>query len=135
MFRSLRAVVLGYVAIFVSTMVAMLLLTLAFGLPLMPSESQAKPVSPPALFSIISLALGVPCAMLGGWVASRVAPKLPLRHALALALFMLLMGLGYAASSWNGIEPRWYLGSMPFLGAAGAMLGGRLGVKTRAVAT
>jgi hypothetical protein len=80
---------------------------------------------PPAVYYILNLGLAGLGAALGGAVSARVARHR--RHLVVAALAVLLAGValwGFSkpASHW----PRWYPLTLALVGAAGALLGGRL---------
>lgn len=121
MFRSILSVFLGYVALAVTTMLSGILLCLAFKLPLNP---EAPTFKPPTAYILINLVCGLLAAMLGGFVAARLAPAAPRKHAAVLGAMVLVFGILYAVSGRNGPQPMWYLTALPVVGAAGVMLGG-----------
>jgi hypothetical protein len=66
-------------------------------------------------------------ALLGGWLAARLALRAPLGHAMAVGTIMLVLGLGMAAMESDGTtgnQPGWYLYALPLIGWIGAALGG-----------
>jgi hypothetical protein len=65
----------------------------------------------------------------GGWVAARLAPRAPAVHGDVLGGLVLLLGVSAAAQGGaaRAAQPQWYAWLLPFVGAAGAVLGGLLG--------
>jgi peptidoglycan/LPS O-acetylase OafA/YrhL len=123
MLRSILSIVLGYVAMAVATMVATVLLCLAFGIPLNLSGSMLKV---PAGFNIALLGASALCAALGGFIAASVARRSRRLHAIVLAAIVLVLGVAYAMFKKNGPEPEWYLAALPVVGAVAVAGGGVL---------
>jgi hypothetical protein len=68
-----------------------------------------------------------------GYIAARLAPDRPMRHALVLGFLGLLVSLVGAVVTWNlgpAFEPHWYPVALIVLALPSAWLGGRL-VKQR----
>ncbi len=119
MLRSILAVVLGYAAMMVSTMLVVYLLSVGFGVM---SESEAAAL--PTAYVVANLAGGLACAMLGGFVAAWRAPRAPRMHAVVLACLVFILGVLYGLTAERGAQPTWYLALLPLLAAGGALLGG-----------
>ncbi len=72
--------------------------------------------------------------VVGGWVAARLAPHAPMRHAWALATLGTLAGLGGVVVAWNGgdaLGPMWYAVSIPL--SAFPCIGAGAWLRTRQV--
>lgn len=76
----------------------------------------------PAWLLDLRLAASFLAAMAGGWLAARLAPERPWRHALYLIVLGETMGILMAGSSLGQL-PFWYLGGMLLLYPV-AVLGG-----------
>jgi len=115
-FRSVLAVLAGYLAmaavIIALTLLCVRLLHLQSGHPTGP-------------YLVLSLALSFAAAVLGGWVAAKVAGYRPLEHGVALGALILVLGVLFLIHPAPG-QPLWHqwlltLGS-PFLAVWGASL-------------
>jgi hypothetical protein len=72
-------------------------------------------------FAVLSLAVGLPAAVLGGYVAAR------LRRGAAGALAVLIAAMGVVSLPATGAAaPLWYQLALIVVGPAGVLLGGRL---------
>jgi hypothetical protein len=121
--RSVAAVLAGFVAMAALVMVA----TLAVA-ALLPTEVGD---APGALYLVVNLAYSALAAVVGGWVAARLACAGASRSVLTLAL---LVG---AAGVWSALgappqvgQPSWYPWALTLLGPAG-VLGGGFGSRAR----
>jgi xanthine/uracil permease len=128
MWRAVLAVVVGFVVIVLGVMLADALASVVLGLAF---ESRNPPVAPPA-FLVYSLAMGFLAAVLGGYVAAVIARGFG-RAVVVLAGLLLVLGLATAVAGALGVgdpgqgqEPPWFAFTLPFLGCAGVLLGGRL---------
>ena len=127
MLRSILAVIVGYVAMAVITIIAMAILAPAFGLSMDPTS---HPTMLPGGYLAGNVIGAVVSAVVGGWVCGRLAPRAPLGHALILAGLVFALGLVFATmESGKGPAPRWYFVALPIIGAIGAAVGGRLAVR------
>ena len=117
--KSLGAVSVGFM-----TMVVLILVSTPLFVRLMHADNPGQPLTPAYL--TVNLLTGFACAGLGGWIAAHLAPAAPLGHAIGLAAIVL--GLGVATAAQGGAvragQPQWYAWMLPFVGAAGALLGG-----------
>ena len=118
MVRSILAVVAGYFTLAVLTSLTTYLVAYGFGLAVAEPGAQ-----PPLVYVVVNLVYSTVYAGVGGYVAARVATHRPVRHALALAALLVVLGLVYTAVAIN-IQPLWYLLGLPLLGAPAAVLGG-----------
>lgn len=127
MLRSVLSVVMGYVAIVLSTVIVVMLAARVMGLPLDPSQATTPP---PQSYILGNLVLGTLCAALGGYVTGHIAFRAPMRHAFVLTAIVLVAGLVYALTDSSPAHPRWYLAMLPITGAIGVVLGGMLAAGT-----
>jgi hypothetical protein len=140
MFRSIVAVVVGYLVMAVLTL-------LAFGLSLIAPdfafEKDRFDVTPAWL--VFALAATLVAAVVGGFVTVVIARR---RSAVyALAALVIVLGFGSAAGNLTrdrpladesaaglsavnrgkrAVQPTWYAFTLPIVGAAGVVIGGRL---------
>jgi hypothetical protein len=118
MFRSLAAVFAGFLAI-----VILVLVSAPVTARVLSADAAPRPTS---AYLTVNLVSGFVCSGAGGWLAGHLAAAHPLWHAAALAAVVL--GLGVVTAAQGGAaragQPSWYVWTLPFVGAAGAMLGG-----------
>ncbi|QLY31363.1 hypothetical protein [Nocardia huaxiensis] len=70
--------------------------------------------------------------VLGGYVAARLAPAHPMRHALTLGGLGTVGAVAAAVATWNmEIGPHWYALSVAAVGLPAAWLGGKLFTRGR----
>jgi hypothetical protein len=116
--RSIAAVVAGFLALVVLILASTPILVRL----LLPEPGQR----PTAAYLIANLLTGFAFAAVGGWVAARLAPRAPVVHAGAMAAIVL--GVGVVTAAQGGAarsgQPTWYAWTLPFVGAAGVLLGG-----------
>lgn len=151
MLRGIAAVIAGYIALFLFTMISFSLFYMAAG-----ATFAYEPGTTVASTGWIAgaLVLSLIAAIIGGWVAARIARSS--RAALALAGLILVLGLvsafmtqgvtralpeGRTIESLSVLEaaqytsqPGWYNFLIPFIGAAGALAGGTLATRRHAAA-
>ncbi|HWU15877.1 MAG TPA: hypothetical protein VN157_17915, partial [Caulobacter sp.] len=61
------------------------------------------------LLALLAMAYRSVFTLLGGWIAARLAPNAPLRHAGVLGLLGLVAGTAGVIATWNlDLGPRWY---------------------------
>lgn len=120
--RSVGAILLGFVAVVVLSLGTDQLL---HGLQVYPPWGQ--PMHDPAL-NLLALAYRSVYAVLGSWIAARLAPRSPMRHA------MILGGIGFGLSTigalvalgQQNLGPAWYPIALVATSLPCAWLGGRL---------
>ena len=87
---------------------------------------------PTPAYLVLNLTYSFGAAALAGWVAGRLAPRMPLGHAAAVAGVMIMMSLGGSGGgeppSVNGV-PTWYGPVLTALMPVGALLGGWLNAR------
>lgn len=123
--RSILAVLAGLAA----SVVTVIVLTFAAVFVFFGGDMTADP-TPPYLGVNIAYSLGA--AMLGGWLAARLAPSRPFWHAgsLAVLLFLLSFGGTGAEAEASSAVPAWYGTVLAIIGPTGVVLGGWLRVRT-----
>ena len=125
MFRSVLAVFVGYLAMAVCVIASMIPLARAFGMR-MSTQPPAGPL--PRGFLAANLGSGLVCALLGGLITAYLAPHSPFEHVLALAGFVLVMGL-VSGLQHRGPAPKWYPFVIPLVGVAGCLIGGLIAAR------
>jgi hypothetical protein len=123
MLRSILAVVAGYLALAVLTMVCVYGLTLVFPDYALAGQTGSTPTLP----VVFNLVLGTACAAAGGYLTAWIASRKRMVHVLVLAGLVFVFGIGHAFYGWGGPQPGWYLAWLPLLGAVGVLAGGWLG--------
>jgi hypothetical protein len=115
--RSLTAVVAGFLVV-----VVLILVTTPILVRLLLQPGQR----PTAAYLIANLLTGFAFAGVGGWVAARLAPRAPLVHVGIMGAIVLGVGLVTAAQGGaaRSGQPAWYAWALPFVGAAGVLVGG-----------
>ena len=78
---------------------------------------------PPPGYLVYDYALGMVAALGGGWVAARLAPALPLQHAMVLGMIVLVMSVACAYAWRDSGPPRWYQAALSVSAAAVVMAG------------
>ncbi len=84
------------------------------------------PAGLPAAFLIANLATNALGAVLGGWLAARIAAFAPFGHAAVLAVFPATLAIGSAANAPAGPQTGWYSIVVGMVGVAGVLAGGKL---------
>jgi len=94
--------------------------------PLVSRLQSPQETHPTPAYLTGNLLTGFFCAGCGGWIAAQLAPGAPRWHAGTLAAIILLLGVTTAAEGGaaRAGQPQWYAWMLPFIGAAGAVLGG-----------
>ncbi len=118
MFRSVAGIILGFFAV-----VVLVLVSTPVAVKLLLKDPSGRPTAP---YLLVNLLFGFVAAALGGWVAAHVAGRDPLVHAGILAGIILVLGVWTAAQGGaaRAGQPVWYAWTLPFVGAAGAVVGG-----------
>lgn len=81
-----------------------------------------------ALF-LLATAYRIVYAVLGSYIAARLAPDRPMRHAMVLGVVGLAISIAGAAATWNAgpeLGPRWYPLALVATALPCAWVGGRL---------
>ncbi|HVS15673.1 MAG TPA: hypothetical protein VMV46_17250 [Thermoanaerobaculia bacterium] len=94
---------------------------------------------PTAAYALSNLAVSMFGAVLGGFVAGRLAPARPLAHGIALGVLAFAIGAGYQVVRLLAKldvaappEPSWYLLALPAIALVGCSLGGWMEERRRA---
>ncbi|MGZ7032252.1 MAG: hypothetical protein ACXVIJ_09795 [Thermoanaerobaculia bacterium] len=100
--RHVSAVFAGLIAIFIlSTAADVVLHATGFYPP------WTEPMN--NIHALVATAYRIVFSIFGCYIAARVAPDRPMRHALALGIAGILISLAGALATWNaGLGPRWY---------------------------
>lgn len=140
MLRIAFAVIVGYVAMALAVLLVFSVVLIAPDVAMWPGTSQATPA-----WIVYTLIASFAAAIAGGWLSARIAATR--RAATAMAVVALLLGLAAAFQNEQrrrtppaplspsattlerasrAVQPTAYAFSIPFLSAAGVLLGGRL---------
>ncbi|MDX1676144.1 MAG: hypothetical protein R3314_15220 [Longimicrobiales bacterium] len=123
--RSVGSVVAGLA---VATLVVVLLTWVAV-LLMLGGDMTAAPTGE---YLAVNLTYSFFAAVLGGWVAARIALHRPLLHAGIVGAVMLVLAMGGEAP--DGPIPSWYGTVIGVVGATGALTGGWLRARAAAAA-
>ena len=120
--RRIGAVFAGLIAIFVlSTATDIVLHAIGFYPP------WAEPMNNTHAF--VATAYRIVFSIFGCYLAARLAPDHPMRHALALGVIGVIISLAGALATWNAnLGPQWYALGLVVVSLPCAWLGGRLRV-------
>jgi peptidoglycan/LPS O-acetylase OafA/YrhL len=125
--RSVLAVAVGYLAMGLFTALIIL------------ASASLLEGPPTGAYALTNLAISVFGAVLGGFVAGRLATSRPLGHGIALGLLAFAIGAGYQVArllakldAQPGPEPTWYLLALPAIALLGCPVGGWLEQRRRA---
>lgn len=123
--KSVLAVVAGLAASVVTVVVLTWLAVLLF----FGGDMSAEPTP---LYLALNVAYSFGAAVLGGWVAARLAPRRGLAHAVAAAVAILLLSFGGSGAEAEGASgvPSWYGTVLSVLAPTGVLLGGWLRVRS-----
>jgi hypothetical protein len=119
--RSVLAVLAGFAAM---TVVVIVATVLAAGM--LPEPSRASQATATTAWLAVNFAYSLAAAMLGGWLAARLAPHAPFAHAIALAAVALAMAAPSILRGASAGQPGWYPAVMTAIAVAGILAGGRL---------
>ncbi len=129
MVRSVGAVVAGYAVMVILVMTG----TLALMATMMPGGLQAMKsmrenpqasaaMTPTPRYLVMNLALALVAAIVGGWVTTRLAPRAPNGHLMALGAVVIAMGIVSAFMPGSERQPEWYKFVIPLVGVVGIAL-------------
>lgn len=124
--------VLSVIAGFLTMAIVVMLGTFAAAAALLPGglaavrNSQGPPPSQSGTYLLANLAVSFIAAVLGGWVAARLAPGSPKAHVIALAVLVVLMSIATAVTqkAATSNQPGWYPITIAVLGVVGVLVGG-----------
>jgi hypothetical protein len=125
--RSVAAIVAGY-GVMSLTVIGGIIIATSLFVPggLRAVASGPPPTGLPAAYLAANLATGALGAVLGGWLAARIAAFAPFGHAAVLAAIVATLTLGSAGSGPAGPQPGWYPIVIGVIGVAGVLAGGKL---------
>jgi hypothetical protein len=89
----------------------------------------------PASLWLLATAYRIVFSVLGCWIAARLAPNRPLRHALILGFIGVLISTAGTVATWNegpGFGPKWYPIGLIVVALPCAWLGGKIAESRRA---
>lgn len=120
MIRSIGAVLAGFLAIVVSTTAIDVVL---HAVGFYPPWGQPTPDGPLAFATVYRIA----CSIFGCWLTARLAPRNPMRHAIALGVIGVVVSAAGAAATWNtNLGGHWYPLALLAVSLPCAWAGGRL---------
>ena len=120
--RSIAAIVAGLGFMSATTTVGTLLASVMFG------DSQdgiSVPASPVGYFYVSLVVLGIG-AVIGGWLAARIATFAPYGHAAAMAAIVAVLSIEVATGPPSPGQPGWYPSAIGLVSVVGILLGGKL---------
>ena len=122
MFRSIFAVLAGYVAMSLAVMAGSAVLSAVFH----DNSRTAETRDVPTLSMILELIWALPSAILGGFVTAHLARRARAAHAVALAGLVLVLAIGFALIDMGDPIPIWFRVLLPVVAVAGVLVGSRL---------
>ena len=120
--RSIAAIAVGLGFMSATTTVGMLITSVAFDDT---RKGISAPAPPGAFFYVSLIVLGVG-AIIGGWLAARIATFAPYGHAAAMAAIVAVVSLELATGAPAPGQPGWYPSALGFVAVLGILLGGKL---------
>ena len=120
MFRSICAVLAGYLVMAISTVICVGLLDRYMAEEFQAIDMQKTPPTPAVL---VNLGFSTLCAVAGGFTTSFVAGRNHFLHGASFAGMVFVFGMLYGIQSHGGPQPIWYLAVLPFLGTGGVIAG------------
>ena len=126
----LRALVAGVAADWLGTLLTVGFLGVAFGVGPDTPDSRIQELLAAPEFIISATIHGSFFTALGGYVAARLAPADPLRHAVIVGVLSLVLAMLLATSPAEGPDAAWWVDGLGYLlavpaAAAGGWLGAR----------
>jgi hypothetical protein len=122
--RSIGAIVIGLGFMAATTAVWMIVANATL-LPGGPELAKPSAVRMAAYLYINLVVCGVG-AVLGGWLAARVAPSSPYAHAAAVAAIVAIISIPSATGAPAPAHPNWYPAAIGLIAVLGVLLGGKL---------
>ncbi|MFQ5349786.1 MAG: hypothetical protein ACE5EG_05015, partial [Thermoanaerobaculia bacterium] len=111
----LRALVAGVSADWLGTLLTAGLLGVAFGVGPETSDSRIQELLAAPEFIISATLHGSFFTALGGYVAARVAPEDPMRHAVIVGVLSLVLAVLMTNAPGQGPEPAWWVDALGYL--------------------
>ncbi len=128
----LRALMAGMAADWLGTLLTAGLLGIAFGVGPDTPDSRIQELLAAPEFIISATVHGTFFTALGGYVAARLAPDDPMRHALIVGVLSLLLAILLTTAPGEGPETAWWVDALGYLLAVpAAVAGGWLGARRR----
>ena len=119
--RSVAAIFLGFAAVFVLSLGTDQVLHVLGVYP-----PWGQPMDDTGLL-LLALSYRIVYTVAGGYIAARLAPSAPMRHAVILGLIGLVPGMaGVVAAANSDLGPLWYPVALAFIGLPCCWLGGAL---------
>jgi hypothetical protein len=122
--RSVAAIVAGFGFTASTVMVGTILATALFIPGGLRSVGAVSPLPPSYLAA--NLAISLFGAVLGGWLAARIAAYAPFGHAVVLAALLAAMTVASAYAEPAARQPGWYPYTIAAIGVCGVLAGGWL---------
>lgn len=129
--RSLAAIIVGVGFLAATTTVADLVASVAFGES---REGITAPASPAGYFYVSLIILGMG-AVIGGWLAARIASFAPYGHAAAMAAIVAVVSIEVTTGAPLPGQPGWYPSALGLVAVVGILLGGKLRAAAASVPT
>jgi len=77
--------------------------------------------------ALLATSYRIVISVVGGWLTARLAPDMPMKHAMTLGYVGVGLGLVGVVATWNlGLGPRWYPISLVVLAIPQCWAGGRI---------
>lgn len=128
----LRALVSGVAADWLGTLLTAGLLGVAFGVGPDTPDGRIQELLAAPEFIFTATLHGSFFTALGGYVAARLAPADPLRHAVIVGVLSLVLGILLVTAPGEGPQPAWWVDALGFLLAVpAAAAGGWLAARRR----
>jgi|SRR5215211_6619897 len=122
-FKSIGAVLAGLIAIVVlSNGTDTMLETIGVFPPIAVQREQGFGTMWMVMLALVYRSIYI---VVGGYVAAALAPNRPIRHAIALGIVGIALGILGAIATW-GVTPAWFSISLVILGLPCVWLGGKL---------
>lgn len=122
--RSVLAVLAGFAALIATVIVATIVLA-----QLLYPDADDRAATPTSAWLALNFAYSLGAAVLGGWLAARLAPRAPFAHAVALAAVALAASLPGMIGGAQPGQPAWYPAALGALSVMGILAGGRLAAR------
>ena len=128
----LRALLAGVAADWLGTLLTAPILGVAFGVGPETPDSRIQELLAAPEFILSATVHGSFFTALGGYVAARLAPDDPMRHALIVGALSLVLAILMATSPAEGPRAAWWVGALGYLLVIpAAAVGGWLGSRAR----
>jgi hypothetical protein len=122
--RSIAAVVCGLGFMAATVTVGTLVASALIGSP-QPVGSRPS-TAVPAAYLFVNLAICAVGAVLGGWLAARIASFAPYGHASVMAAVVAVLSITAATGAPEAGHPSWYPSAIGLVAVFGILLGGKL---------